>query len=192
MEIQTVICASGRGSNFEAIHSAIEQNKIQNCKILGLITDRKKTPAAKFAKKNKIEVKEVNFTSFPNRETFDTALLESLLEFSPDLVLALGYRRLFSLAIVKKFRKKIINIHPSLLPAFPGLHAQKQALDYGVHIAGATVHFIDDGMDTGPILGQDAVQVLPKDTEESLSKRILEAEHRLIVHSVRLFCMGKL
>ena len=192
MEKKTLICASGRGSNFKALFHAVEKNTVPHCRIIGLITDRKNTPAAAFAAEQGLEIKTLDFGSFLNRSSFEDAFLEALTQFSPDLIMTLGYMRILSPAVVQRFPKKIMNIHPSLLPSFSGLRAQKQALDYGAKISGATVHFVDEGMDTGPVICQGAVEVLADDTEGSLSKRILEKEHGLVIQAARLFCADRL
>ncbi len=189
-----VVFASGRGSNFRAVYSALYDKKtIPNAHIVGLITDRKGTPAESFAREQKLDpIIVIDYSSYPSRDLFEQATLDTLMSLYPDLILTLGYMRLIPKKIIAKFKHKIINIHPSLLPAFPGLHAQQQALAYGVCYSGATAHFVDEGLDTGPIIGQKIVAVTMKDTEDSLSARILEKEHELIVEVVDLFCRDHL
>ena len=189
-----VVCASGRGSNFCALHSAIYDKKIiDNAQIVGLITDRKNTQVEVFARQHDVSNIEVlDYASFSSRQLFEEVNLKVLTALSPYLVLTLGYMRIVSQEIVKKFKHKIINIHPSLLPSFPGLYAQRQALAYGVRYSGATTHFIDEGLDSGPIIQQKIVNVEGDDTEETLSTRILEKEHELIVETVDLFCRDRL
>ena len=127
----------------------------------------------------------------PSREAFDAALAEVLVEARVDLVCLAGYLRLLGRPILEAFTGRIVNVHPSLLPAFPGLHAQRQAIAAGVRVSGCTVHFVDAGLDTGPILAQAAVPVLPEDTEAALSARILEQEHRLYPAAIRWLTSGQ-
>jgi phosphoribosylglycinamide formyltransferase-1 len=127
-----------------------------------------------------------------DRTAYDAALLAVLDRHRPDLVCLAGFMRLLGPAFVGAWAGRLLNIHPSLLPAFPGLHAQRQALEYGVKIAGATVQFVDEGVDTGPVILQASVPVLPDDTEDSLSARILAEEHRLYPEAIRLFAEGRL
>ncbi len=182
-----IVLASGRGSNFIAVHQATERDEIK-AKIVSLITDRYNTKASEYAIQNKIETYEINFKDFSSKESFNAKLLSVVEEINPDLILTLGYLRILEARLIQKFPSKIINIHPSLLPSFKGLHAQSQALSYGVKFTGATVHFVDEGIDTGPILSQVVVPVLDNDTEETLSKRILEKEHLLIVSTLKHIC----
>ncbi len=186
--VRTVCLASGRGSNFRAVWQGIEEGKIANCQIVALITDRLNTSAELFAREKGLVVKMIDFNSGLERTELDRQLLESLVAFQPGLILALGFMRILTPAIVERFREKIINIHPSLLPAFSGLHAQRQAFDYGVEVSGATVHFIDEGLDSGPIILQEAVRVDRQGSLESLNERILQAEHTILVKAIDLFC----
>ena len=188
----TLVCASGRGSNFRAVFHAIQNKKIRNCKILALFTDRPNTPAEDFAQKQGLRTKTLDFHSFPSRSHFNEAFFKYVQKIAPDLILTLGYLRVLSSEMIQAFHGQIINIHPSLLPAFKGMHAQRQALEYGVHFTGATLHFVDEGIDTGPIISQAVVPIKAQDSEESLSKRILEVEHELLVKSLDLFCTGNL
>ena len=187
-----VILASGRGSNFEALLQGIKEKKIQNAKVFALICDKEETGAQSIANKNSIPVFVLNFSSFENKQSYEKELKKCLEGLEPDLILCLGYRRILSLAIIETFPNSILNIHPSLLPAFPGLEAQQQALDYGVHYTGVSIHFIDKGVDTGPILAQKVVKVLAQDNKQSLSQRILKEEHNLLVETISRFCQEKL
>jgi phosphoribosylglycinamide formyltransferase-1 len=130
--------------------------------------------------------------AYPDRRGFDDAVARVLDEHAVELVCLAGYMRVLSEEFVRRYRGRILNVHPALLPAFPGLHAQRQALEHGVKVAGATVHFVDEGVDTGPIVLQAAVPVLEGDTEASLSARILTEEHRLYPEAVRLYAEGRL
>ncbi|MCL6639745.1 MAG: phosphoribosylglycinamide formyltransferase, partial [Candidatus Rokubacteria bacterium] len=134
----------------------------------------------------------LNPKDYGDRPAYDAALSERLQAAGVELVCLAGFMRILGPAFVRAWRGRVMNIHPALLPAFPGLHAQRQALDYGVKITGATVHFVDEGVDTGPIILQAAVPVEPDDTEETLSARILAEEHRIYPEAVRLYAEGRL
>jgi len=157
-----------------------------------LISDRATAPALDLARGYGIEALFVDPKQFPTREAHEKAMIAALEERKVGLVCQAGYMRILTAAYIEHFRGRALNIHPSLLPAFPGLHAQRQALEHGVRVAGATVHFADEGVDTGPIVLQAAVPVLPGDTEETLSRRILAEEHRIYPEAVRLFAEGRL
>ena len=180
-----VVLASGRGTNFQAVHKAILSKKISNANIVALITDRPNTLASIYARNNSIKVFDIDYKNYLNRSDFNKVLLNALLEINPDLILTLGFLRILDLEIIKSFPKKIINIHPSLLPSFKGMNAQKQALDYGVKFTGVTVHYVDEGVDTGPIIDQIVVPILENENIESLTNRILEKEHELLVKVVK-------
>lgn len=185
------VLASGRGSNFQAIIDAL-QGKVIPAVCDCLITDNPRAYAIERARRAGIPVHVLNFATFEDRAAYERALQETMRACNPDLFLLCGYMRLLSPVTVRTFHGQIINIHPALLPSFPGLHAQKQALEYGVQVSGCTVHFVDEGMDSGPIILQRCVPVLPKDDEESLSARILTEEHRILVEAVKLFCEERL
>lgn len=184
--------ASGRGSNFLSILKAIESKEITNAKMVGLITDRENTGAEEYAKQYNIPVKIVPYKKYTDKEKFHKDLLEAAKSFEPDLILGAGFMRILSKEFVKAFPDRIMNIHPSLLPAFPGMNAQKQAIEYGVKVSGCTVHFIDEGVDTGPIILQKAVEVPEGATVEELSQLILKEEHKLYIKAIQLFCEDKL
>ena len=190
--VKTVVLASGRGSNFQSLKAAVDRGEIPGCSISLLIADRRDTPAEKFARENDIPVHVIDFKSLPDRKEFDKSLRDALSGQKPDLILTLGFMRILSKWLVQDYRGKIINIHPSLLPSFPGMHAQRQAIEYGVKVSGATVHFMDEGMDTGPVILQVPVFVPEGATEEELSSLILIEEHKLLIRAVRLFCEGRL
>jgi phosphoribosylglycinamide formyltransferase-1 len=185
------VLASGRGSNFEAIARAVASGSIP-ATLSVLITDRPEARARDVARAHGIESLSIDPREHPGREAHEKAVITALEERQVGLVCLAGYMRLLSGSFVKRFEGRLLNIHPSLLPAFPGLHAQRQALERGVRVAGATVHFVDEGTDTGPIVLQSAVAVAADDTEETLSARILAEEHKIYPEAIRLFAEGRL
>jgi len=185
------VLASGRGSNFEALAKAIESGGVPAVMAV-LVSDRATAPALEIARAHGIEALFVDPKQYPSREAHEKAIMAALDERGVGLVCQAGYMRILGPAYIEHFRGRALNIHPSLLPAFPGLHAQRQALEHGAKVTGATVHFADEGVDTGPIVLQAAVPVLPDDTEETLSRRVLEVEHRIFPEAVRLFAEGRL
>ncbi|GAV26241.1 phosphoribosylglycinamide formyltransferase [Carboxydothermus islandicus] len=185
------VLASGRGSNFQAIIDAVARGVLP-AKIKVLVTDNSEAYAIERARRAGIPWHYFDPKSFKNKEEYEKEIVKTLLSYEVDTVCLAGYMRLIGKPLLSSFPMRIINIHPALLPAFPGLHAQKQALDYGVKIAGCTVHFVDEGMDTGPIILQAAVPVYDDDSEESLSERILEQEHRILVEALRLLSENRL
>lgn len=189
--IRVGVLASGRGSNFEALVKAVEAGRLEVV-IAALVSDRPGAAALDIARAHGIEALCLDFKQFPTREAHEKAVIAALDERRIDLVCQAGYMRILGPGYIERFRGRALNIHPSLLPAFPGLHAQRQALEHGVKIAGATVHFADEGVDTGPIVLQASVPVLPGDTEDALSSRILAEEHRIYPEAVRLFAEGRL
>jgi phosphoribosylglycinamide formyltransferase 1 len=186
------VLASGRGSNLQALLDASSRPDYP-AEVVLVISDRERAAALDRARAAGVEALFVNPKDFGDRESFDLVLVRELAARRVGLVCNAGYMRILSPAYCRAFARRAMNIHPSLLPAFPGLHAQRQALEHGAKVAGATVHFVDDGpVDTGPIILQSSVPVLPNDTEESLSARILVEEHRLYPEAVRLFAEGRL
>lgn len=185
------VLVSGSGSNLQAIIDAIE-NKTLNARIAVVISNRIDAFALERAKKHNIPHEVVTRKEFPERNAFDHKVAGLLRSSGVDLVVLAGFMRLVTPALLDAFPERVINIHPSLLPSFPGLDAQTQALTHGVKITGCTVHLVDGGLDTGPIIIQAAVPVLEGDTVESLSKRILAEEHRIYPQAIRLFAMGKM
>ncbi len=185
------VLASGRGTNLQAIIEAVEEGKIKG-RISIVISDNRDAYALKRAKKHNIETQYVDFKSFKNREDYDKKIVEYLKEKDVDLVVLAGYMRILSPFFINAYKNKIINIHPALLPSFPELHAQRQAVEYGVKISGCTVHFVDEGVDSGPIILQKAVEVSDDDTEESLAERILKEEHQIYPQVIQLFSQGRL
>ncbi len=189
--LRIAVLASGRGSNFEAIARAVESGFIPAA-LTVLITDRPDARALDIARARGIEALCVDPRGHPGREAHEKQVIAALEARAVGLVCLAGYMRLLSPAFVRRFDGRLLNIHPALLPAFPGLHAQRQALEHGVKVAGATVHVVDEGVDTGPIVLQSAVTVSEDDTEETLSQRILAEEHRIYPEAIRLFAQGRL
>ena len=185
------VLASGRGTNLQAIIEAVKENKIEG-RIGIAISDSRDAFALKRAKQNNIETEYIIFKSFKNREDYDKKIMEYLKEKDIDLVVLAGYMRILSPYFIKMYKNRIMNIHPALLPSFPGLHAQRQAIEHGVKVSGCTVHFVDEGMDSGPIILQKAVEVKDNDTEESLAERILKEEHQIYPQAIQLFSQGRL
>lgn len=185
------VLVSGRGTNLQAIIEAIEEGKIEG-KIKIVISDNLDAYALKRAEQHNIETQYINHKEFKNREDYDKKIVETLENKEVELVVLAGYMRILSSYFIKAYKNKIINIHPALLPSFPGLQAQKQAVEYGVKISGCTVHFVDEGMDSGPIILQSAVEVSEDDTEESLAERILKEEHQIYSQAIQLFSQGRL
>jgi phosphoribosylglycinamide formyltransferase-1 len=185
------VLVSGRGTNLQAIIEAIEEGKIEG-KIKIVISDNLDAYALKRAEQYNIETQYINHKEFKNREDYDKKIVETLENKEVELVVLAGYMRILSSYFIKAYKNKIINIHPALLPSFHGLRAQKQAVEYGVKISGCTVHFVDEGMDSGPIILQSAVEVSEDDTEESLAERILKEEHQIYSQAIQLFSQGRL
>jgi phosphoribosylglycinamide formyltransferase-1 len=185
------VLASGRGSNLHALLEACATPGYP-ARIVVVISDREHAAALDLARAAHVEALWINPKDFADRESFSLALVRELEERKVGLVCQAGFMRILSPGYVHAFAGRALNIHPSLLPAFPGLHPQRQALDHGVKVAGATVHFVDEGVDSGPILLQATVPVEPGDTEATLSARILVEEHRLYPAAVRLFAEGRL
>jgi phosphoribosylglycinamide formyltransferase-1 len=185
------ILASGRGSNLQALLEACARPGFP-ARVVVVISDREQAPALERARAAGVQALWVNPKDFGDREAFDLTLVRELQAREVGLVCHAGFMRILSPAYVRAFAGRALNVHPSLLPAFPGLHAQRQALDHGAKVAGATVHFVDEGVDTGPIVLQAAVPVEPGDTEDTLAARILVQEHRLYPEAVRLFARGRL
>ena len=185
------VLASGRGTNLQAIIEAIEEGEIEG-RINIVISDNRDAFALKRAKQNNIETQYVDFKSFKNREDYDKEIIKILEEKKIDLVVLAGYMRILSPFFINTYKNKIMNIHPALLPSFPGLHAQRQAVEYGAKVSGCTVHFVDEGVDSGPIVLQKSVEVKDDDTEELLEERILKEEHQIYPKAIQLFSEGRL
>jgi phosphoribosylglycinamide formyltransferase-1 len=185
------VLASGNGSNLQSLIDQSEQGSLPAV-IKCVISNNASAYALERARRHGIPALHLDHRLFSCRDAYDTALVEALRENDVQLVALAGFMRIISPVLIGAFPDAIMNIHPALLPSFPGLHAQKQALDHGVKIAGCTVHFVDTGTDTGPIICQAAVPVMEGDTEESLSARILVEEHRCYPLAVKLFAEGRL
>jgi phosphoribosylglycinamide formyltransferase-1 len=185
------VLVSGRGSNLQAIIDNIERKEL-DVNLSVVISDKKEAAALERAKKNGIETIFIDPMAYLNSQEYDKELIKNLRELSVDLICLAGYMRILGEEVIQTFEKKIINMHPSLLPAFPGLNAQKQAIKYGVKFSGCTVHFVDSRVDTGPIIMQTAVPVYDNDDEKSLSKRILEQEHYLYPKAIKMIRENKI
>jgi phosphoribosylglycinamide formyltransferase 1 len=184
------VLLSGRGSNFEALADSVKTSRIPNAEIAVVISNREGAPGIDKAKERKIATRVIPSKGL-ERETYDRQVVAVLNEHRVDLVCLAGYMRLLSAFFVASFPNRILNIHPSLLPSFPGLESQRQALEYGVKFAGCTVHFVDENLDAGPIVLQAVVPVRDDDTEATLSARILAEEHRIYSEAVRFILGGK-
>ncbi len=191
MTVKIAVLVSGRGSNLQAIIESIEKGYIRNAAIHVVISNKADAYALERARNHGISAVFLDPKDY-DRAGYDRAILNVLKQYDTDLLLLAGYFRLLGSEIIEAYRNRVLNIHPSLLPAFKGLHAQKQAFEYGVKVAGCTVHFVDEGLDSGPIIIQKCVPVLLEDTEETLTERILEQEHLIYPEAVRLFVEGKL
>ena len=183
------ILLSGRGSNFEAIANNVASGAIE-ASIAVVISNRPEARGLEIARQRGLDTLVLPSKGM-DREAYDRRLIDGLRPFQPDLICLAGFMRLLSAAFVREFPNRILNIHPSLLPAFSGLDAQHQALAYGVRVSGCTVHFVDEYLDAGPILLQAAVPVHDRDTEETLSARILEEEHRIYSEAIRIALSGR-
>jgi phosphoribosylglycinamide formyltransferase-1 len=189
--IRVGVLVSGRGSNLQAIIDASEAGRI-DAVVAIVISDVADAFALERARTHGIEASFMDPRLFDSREAFDAAVIDLLRKREVDLVCLAGFMRLLSLHFVREFHHRIMNIHPALLPAFPGLHVQRKALKHGVKFSGCTVHFVDEGTDTGPVIIQAVVPVLDDDTEESLSARILTYEHQIYPKAIQLFAEGRL
>jgi len=185
------ILISGSGSNLQAIIDAIGRQELA-ARIQVVVSNRADAYGLTRAQQHGIPTTVIDHKGFSSREAFEAALIQSLRTHQVELVVLAGFMRVLTPFFVRAFSQRIMNIHPALLPAFPGTHAQRQALQYGVRIAGATVHFVDEETDHGPIITQAAVPVYPDDTEETLSARILAQEHRIYPQAIQLFAEGRL
>ena len=187
MVTRVVVLLSGRGSNFEAIvaaHLPIE--------IVAVISNQPAAAGLEFARTQGLVALALDHTAYPSREVFDAALADTIERHAPDLVVLAGYMRILSPAFIARFEGRLLNIHPSLLPAFPGLKTHQRALTEGVKIHGCTVHFVTAQLDHGPIVMQAAVPVLADDTAATLAARVLQQEHRIYPQAIRWFAEGRL
>ncbi len=183
------ILLSGRGSNFLALSDAIEAGQI-SARIVLVVSNKPDAPGLEHARERNYEAICIPSVGI-EREAYDRQVVEELKARQVDVVCLAGFMRLLSSWFVQQYPRQILNIHPSLLPAFPGLHSQKQALEWGAKVSGCTVHFVDEKLDHGPIIAQRSVPVLDQDTEETLSSRILEQEHQIYPEALKLVCGEK-
>jgi phosphoribosylglycinamide formyltransferase-1 len=194
--LKMAILISGRGSNMNAILSTHAQSELKNIQPSVVISNKKEAPGLKIAKEKFGIATEVILSNGKKGWEYDQEIDSVLKNYgvypSNGIICLAGYMRILSTEFVRKYKLRILNVHPSLLPSFKGLHAQKQAFEYGAKISGCTVHFIDDDVDTGPIIIQECVPIYESDTEEDLSNRILELEHKLYPLAIKLFSDGKL
>jgi len=184
------VLLSGRGSNFEALADSVSAGRIRNAEIGLVLSNREGAPGVELAKARGLATRVIPSKGL-EREAYDRQVVAALREANVELVCLAGYMRLLSPYFVAAFPQRILNIHPSLLPSFPGLESQKQALDYGVKFAGCTVHFVDENLDAGPIVLQAVVPVEGSDTENTLGARILKEEHRIYSEAVEIILEGK-
>jgi phosphoribosylglycinamide formyltransferase-1 len=185
------VLASGSGTNLQALIAAAARGDLGPARIAAVGVNVPGCGALDRARQAGLPTFVVDHKAFASREAFDAALIEALRQHGVELVVLAGFMRLLTPAFLGAFPHRVVNIHPALLPAFPGTHAQKQAFDYGVKVSGCTVHFVDTGTDTGPIIAQAVVPVLETDDEESLRARILTEEHRLLSAAVRAVAEGR-
>ena len=191
MKKRIAVLLSGRGSNFEALADTVSAGRIPNAEIALVLSNREGAPGIDRAKARGLATRVIPSKGL-ERETYDRQIVAALHEANVDLVCLAGYMRLLTPEFLKSYSRRILNIHPSLLPAFPGLDVQRKALEYGVRFSGVTVHFVDAGVDTGPIILQAVVPVEPDDTPADLADRILKEEHRIYPEAIRLFFEGRL
>ncbi len=191
-KVKIGVLVSGRGSNLQAIIDNIEQGKL-SAEISVVISDQPEAFALDRARKHGITAVHISSKGYKERrEEYDALLVTELRKRDVDLVVLAGFMRIITKALVSAYPNRIMNIHPALLPSFPGLHVQKAAIEHGVKFSGCTVHFVDEGMDTGPIIIQAVVPVLDSDTEDSLAARILAQEHKIFSRAIELYAEGKL
>lgn len=182
--MRLAILLSGRGSNFQAIHEAVQRGEL-DAQIVCVISNRPDAPGIQRAREYGCDAHTIDHKTFANRAAHEAEVLRVLEAARPDFIALAGYMRLLSASFVERFRNRIINIHPSLLPAFPGVDAQAQAVAYGVKVSGCTVHFVDEHLDAGPIIVQRVVEVRDDDTPDTLSARILVQEHQAYVEALK-------
>ena len=190
--INIAVFASGKGSNFSAIARALKKGKIR-ARLALLVCDQPQAPVLLKAKRTpRVKIALVERKDFPSKEDFESRIIRHLKENNIDLIVMAGYMRILSLKFTRQYRRRILNIHPALLPAFKGSHGIRDAFSYGVKVTGVTVHFVDEEMDHGPIILQEAVEIKGKDTRESLERRTHAVEHKLYPEAIRLYAEGRL
>jgi phosphoribosylglycinamide formyltransferase 1 len=184
-KLNLAVLASGRGSNFRALLQRERNGYFEKAHIACLVTDQPEAGALEIAREFGIPSHAIRPKAFASKGEYEAEIVRVLRSYGVAYVILAGYMRIVSNVLLDAFPQRLVNIHPSLLPSFPGLHAQKQAFDHGVRISGCTVHLVDEGLDSGPIVAQRAVAVLEDDTEETLEKRILEQEHLLFAEAIK-------
>ena len=187
-KMRVAIFASGSGTNLQAIIDA----QIKTIEIALVFSNKSDAYAIERAKNHNLPVEVIDHKSFESREDFDSEIVRILEPYNLDLVILAGYMRILSPELVRAYKGKIINIHPALLPSFPGINSARQALEYGVKYTGVTVHFVDEGVDTGPIILQSIVEIEDRDTEESLLQKIHKVEHQIYPEAIELVSSGQI
>ncbi len=185
------VLVSGRGSNLQSIMDACQRGETK-AEVVVVLSDNPDAYGLVRAQNAGIDTHVVKPSDYPDRDSHNAAMGDIIERYQVELICLAGYMRVLAPSFVERFRHRIINIHPALLPSFPGLHGQEQALEYGVKVSGCTVHFVDEGVDTGPIIIQAVVPAFHDDTEETLSARILEYEHKIYPAAIRLYAEGRL
>ena len=191
LKTRLAVLISGSGTNLQAIIDSSERGDLP-VEVVCVISNKADAFGLERARKHGIAAIHLDHRSFSGRNEYDNALVNTLQEFNVDLVILAGFMRIVTPVLLNAFPNRVMNIHPALLPSFPGLDAQKQAIEYGAKLSGCTVHFVDAGTDTGPIILQTAVPILEDDTEESLAERIHHEEHKLYPAAIQLFAEGRL
>jgi len=186
------VLISGSGTNLQSIIDSVESGYLSALEISVVVSNKEEAYGLTRARNHGIRTEVLKHGDFPSREDFEEKLIKILEGYGVDLVILAGFMRVFTPLFVRRFHQRIMNIHPALLPSFPGTHAQQQAFDYGVRFSGCTTHFLDEGTDTGPVILQAVVPVLPEDTDQTLAERILKEEHRIYPESIRLWSQNRL
>lgn len=187
-KMRVAVFASGSGTNLQAIIDA----DIQTIEIAVVFTNNPDAYAIERAKKHNIQVEIIDHKNYKTREEYEKHIIEVLDPYKLNLIVLAGFMRIFSTVFVRAYKNKIVNIHPALLPSFPGINAGRQALEYGVKYTGVTVHFVDEGVDTGPIILQSVVEIKDEDTEDTLLEKIHEVEHRIYPKAIELISSGEI
>lgn len=187
-KMRVAVFASGSGTNLQAIIDA----DIQTIEIAVVFTNNPDAYAIERAKKHNIQVEIIDHKNYKTREEYEKHIIEALDPYKLNLIVLAGFMRIFSTVFVRAYKNKIVNIHPALLPSFPGINAGRRALEYGVKYTGVTVHFVDEGVDTGPIILQSVVEIEDEDTEDTLLEKIHEVEHRIYPKAIELISSGEI
>jgi phosphoribosylglycinamide formyltransferase-1 len=188
--LRVAVFASGQGTNFQALADAAKQDRLEGASLELLVCDKPEAPVVERAKRAGIDTFLFRPKEYDSREAYEREIYEELQKREIELIVLAGYMRILTPVLVEPYYGRMINVHPALLPSFPGINSIKQALDHGVKVTGVTVHFVDGGMDSGPIIAQRAVEVLDRETEESLAKRIHAVEQELLPWVVQRFAAG--